>query len=165
MNEATSWMKPATITSGRFIDCSWTTRASRQRLTPKQVQAELTALPADNGKVNTIRSPGQTVLSLLQPLELHRQLTLADFVIGEGLQVTSETELLHNPDEPLGRVILVPLDGVTVVHGELVVEVVVTFTDSDESSDHVVARSVLVIEGSLAEPVSERVNAESRLMK
>ena len=79
--------------------------------------------------------------------------------------MASKAELLHNPDEPLGRVILVPLDGVTVVHGELVVEVVVTFTDSDESSDHVVARSVLVIEGSLAEPVSERVDAESRLMK
>ena len=77
--------------------------------------------------------------------------------------MASETELLHNPDKPLGRVILVPLDGVTVVHGELVVEVVVTFADSDESGDHVVARSVLVIEGSLAEPVSERVDAESRL--
>ena len=67
------------------------------------------------------------------------------------------------PNEPLCRVILIPFDGIPVIHWELMVEVVVTFTDSDESSDHVVARSVLVIERSLAEPVSERVDAESRL--
>ena len=77
--------------------------------------------------------------------------------------MASETELLHNPDEPLGRVILVPLDGVTVVHGELVVEVVVAFTNSAECGDHVITRGVLVIERRLPEPVGKGVDAESRL--
>ena len=123
----------------------------------------LTAIPADDREVVTVRRPVQALLLLAQTLELHRELALLDFVVGEDLEVAGETEFRADPDEPLRRVVLVPLDGVTVVHGELVVEVVVTFTDSDESSDHVVARSVLVIEGSLAEPVSERVDAESRL--
>ena len=94
---------------------------------------------------------------------MHRQLTLADFVIGEGLQVACEAELLHNPDEPLGRVILVPLDGVTVVHGELVVEVVVSLANSDQSSDEVVLWRVLVVERTLTEPVREGVHAEGGL--
>jgi len=38
---------------------------------------------------------------------------------------------------------------------------VVTFSDGDESGEPVVTRSVLVVEGSLSEPVSEGVDAES----
>ena len=45
------------------------------------------------------------------------------------LEVTGEPNLLARPDEPLSRVILVPSDRIPVVHRELVVEVVVTFTD------------------------------------
>ncbi len=43
-------------------------------------------------------------------------------------------------------------------------EVVVTFSNRDKSSDPMVARSVLVVERSLSEPVSERVDAESRVV-
>ena len=77
--------------------------------------------------------------------------------------MASETEPGADGDEPLGGVVLVPSDGVTVVHGELVVEVVVAFTDGGESGDEVVTRSVLVVEGRLAEPVGERVDTEGRL--
>ena len=42
-------------------------------------------------------------------------------------------------------------------------KVVVAFADSNESGEDVVARSVLVIEGSISEPVSERVDTEGRL--
>ena len=45
------------------------------------------------------------------------------------LQVAGKTELLAYPDEPLRGVVLVPFDGIAVVHRELVVEVVVTFTN------------------------------------
>lgn len=76
-----------------------------------------------------------------------------------------ESEFLAGGDEPFRRVVLVPLDGVAVVHGELMVEVVVPFTDSDEGGEDVVAGSVLVIEGGIAEPVSERVDAEGGLIK
>jgi len=79
--------------------------------------------------------------------------------------VTGESNFLASPDEPLGGVVLVPLNGVAVVHGELVVEVVVTFTNGDESGGKVVAGCMLIIERSLAEPVGERVNAEGRLFK
>ena len=120
-------------------------------------------VPRDDGQGIRGLGPLELLLQLMSVLQLHCQLTFLDFVVGESLKMRGQTNSLHRADEPLGGIILVPLDSVTVVHGELVVEVVVTFTDSDESSDHVVARSVLVIEGSLAEPVSERVDAESRL--
>jgi hypothetical protein len=71
---------------------------------------------------------------LLQLLEA----TLFDLVGLELLEIISETELLVDPDEPLGWVILVPLDGISVIGWELVVEVVVTFSESDESSDNVI---------------------------
>lgn len=74
-----------------------------------------------------------------------------------------EAELLHHPDEPLRRVVLVPLDRVAVVARELVVEVVVPLADGAERGDQVVARRVLVIEGRFAEVVCEGVHAERRL--
>ena len=58
---------------------------------------------------------------------------------------------------------MVPFDGVSVVHWELVVEIVVTLSDGDEGGDHVIAGCVLVIERSLAEPVSEGIDTEGRL--
>lgn len=76
----------------------------------------------------------------------------------------SETELRHGPDEPLGWVVLEPLDGVSEVHGELVVEVVVALADSAKSGEEVVARSVLVVERLVTEPVSQRVDAEGRVV-
>jgi hypothetical protein len=44
-----------------------------------------------------------------------------------------------------------------------VVEVVVAFADGAEGSEEVVAGSVLVIEGLVSEPMSERVDTECRL--
>lgn len=46
---------------------------------------------------------------------------------------------------------------------DLVVEVVVTLTDSDESGDHMVPWGVLVIKGRLSKPMRERVDTECRL--
>ena len=66
-----------------------------------------------------------------------------------------ESKLLHHPDKPFRGVILIPLDGIAVVHRELVVEIVVALANGDKCSDQVIARCVLVIKGSLTEPVSE----------
>jgi hypothetical protein len=96
-------------------------------------------------------------------LQLHSVLSLGDFVVGELLQVGGETERSHGGNEPLGRVVLEPLDGVSEIHRELVVEVVVAFTDGTEGSEEVVAGSVLVIERLVSEPMSERVDTEGRL--
>lgn len=122
-----------------------------------------TRFPVDDGEVVRVDGPFNLVGLGLQLLQFHGQLSLLDFVFGEGLELVSQAHPLHSNDEPLGRVVLVPLDGVAVVHGELMMEVVVTFTHGDESSDEVITRSVLVIEGSFTEVVSERVDAEGRL--
>ena len=58
---------------------------------------------------------------------------------------------------------MVPLDSVSVVHWELVVEIVVTLSDGDEGGDHVIAGCMLVVKRSLTEPVSQRVDTEGRL--
>jgi hypothetical protein len=74
-----------------------------------------------------------------------------------------QAKLLHSPDEPFGRVVLVPFDGVPIVHGKLVVEIVIPLPNSDESGDNMIAGCVLVIKRSLTEPMSERVDTEGRL--
>lgn len=90
--------------------------------------------------------------------------TLLDLVGTELLEVGGETELAPQPDGPLGGVVLVPLDSVTVVGGELVVEVVVTLTESDKGSDDVVPGAVAVVKGLVSEPVGKRVDAEGSLL-
>ena len=57
-----------------------------------------------------------------------------------------------------------PLDSVTVVGGELVVEVVVALTESDKGGDDVVPGAVAVVEGLVAEPVGKGVDAEGSLL-
>jgi hypothetical protein len=74
-----------------------------------------------------------------------------------------KSKLLAHPDKPLGRVVLIPPDGVTVVHGKLVVEVVVTFANGDERCCKVIPGSMLVIERCFSKPVGEGINAESGL--
>ena len=117
--------------------------------------AILTAIPCNDRKVVGGGGPFQSVRLFLELLEFHCQLTLAHFVIGESLEMRSETEPRHDSDEPFSRVVLVPLDGIAIVHGELVVEVVVTLADGNKSGEDVITRSMLVIERSLSEPVSK----------
>jgi hypothetical protein len=122
----------------------------------------LVASPVDNGKC-LLGRPLNLLLHLTQLFQLHGETTLADFIVGELLQVRGETKLGGGPDEPLGRVILVPLDGVTEVHRELMVEVVVALSNGDESGDDMITGRVLVIERAFAEPVRKRVDAECGL--
>lgn len=75
----------------------------------------------------------------------------------------SDAKEAHGLDEPLGGVVLVPANSVPVVHGELVVEVVVSFADGDQGSEEMVARGVLVVEGGLSEVVSKGVDAKRGL--
>ncbi len=58
-------------------------------------------------------------MRLPKTLELHRELALADLVLREDFEMTSESNLLHRPNEPFRWVVLVPLDGIPVVHREL----------------------------------------------
>src|SRR5437763_11218616 len=85
---------------------------------------------------------------------------LLDLVGSELLEVVGETELFPGPDAPFGGVVLMPLDGVPVITGELVVEVVVSLPEGDEGGDDVVPGRVAVVEGLVPEPVGEGVDAE-----
>jgi len=89
---------------------------------------------------------------------------LFDLVGTELLEVGGEAEFGPQPDGPLGGVVLVPLNSVAVVGGELVVEVVVALTESDECSDDVVPGAVAVVKGLITEPVSKRVDAKGGLL-
>jgi len=77
--------------------------------------------------------------------------------------MASKPKLLCRPYKPFGRIVLIPLDSIAIVHWELVMKVVVPFTNCHESSSEVVSRSMFVIERRLSEPVSKRVDAKSRL--
>lgn len=123
----------------------------------------LEALPADDGQVVRVRGPGELVGDLAGLLELHGELTFHNLVLREHLEMAGQTEFLTRGDEPLGRVVLVPLDRVPVIHGELMVEVVVAFADGDERGDDMVAGRVLVVKRRLAKPVRKGVDAERRL--
>jgi hypothetical protein len=121
-------------------------------------------VPVNNRELLQGNTPieGRTLLVelLLELLDT----TLLDFVLAELLEVVCEAELLPEPDAPLGGIILVPLDGVAVIRGELMMEVVVTLAEGEESSEDVVTRRVAVIEGLVTEPVSDRVDAEGGLL-
>jgi len=121
-------------------------------------------VPLHDGELLQGGTPVQLGALLVNLLLQLLDAALLDFVGTELLQVIGETQLLPGPDGPLGRVILVPLDGIAVVGGELVVEVVVSLTESDKGSDNVVTGRVAVVEGLVTEPVSQRVDAESGLL-
>ena len=87
-----------------------------------------------------------------------------DSVLGELLQVVGQAEQGGHVDDYLSRVVLVPFDGVTVVSWELVVEVVVTFTEGDQSGDPVVSWGSSVVERLVTQVVGQRVDAESSLL-
>ena len=108
-----------------------------------------TRLPRDDGEVARFLWPLDRVLLSTKTLERLREHALLDLVLGEDLEVARKTKPGADPDEPLRRVVLVPLDRVAVVHGELVVEIVVALADGDERGDEVVARRVRVAQESV----------------
>jgi hypothetical protein len=71
-----------------------------------------------------------------------------------------KANLLAHPDEPFGGIVLIPSDGITIVHGELVVEVVITFANGHEGSDKMVLGRMFIIERRLPKPMCKRVNTE-----
>jgi len=120
----------------------------------------LEILKGQDWEIGNGSTPLKLGLLLHDLLLNHLKLTLTDLVIGEGLQVRGETKEGAGGDQPFGRVVLVEADRISVVLRELMVEVVVTLTESHEGSDEMVARCMTIIKRSLTEPVSERVDTE-----
>lgn len=124
----------------------------------------LVGLPVDDGKLLQGNTPVEGLSLLVELLLELLETALLDFVLLELLEIRGQTELLPDPDAPLGRVILVPLDGIAVIRWEFVVEVVVPLSERDQSGDDVVPGRVAVIEWLVAEPVGEGVDAEGGLL-
>ena len=55
--------------------------------------------------------------------------------------------------EPLCRIIMIPLDASAIVRRKLVVEIVVTFANGNESSDKMVFGRMLIIERRVSKPM------------
>ena len=124
----------------------------------------LVSVPVDDRQLLESNTPVKS-LSLLVKLLLHLlETALFDFILLELLQVVSETQLLPDPDRPLSWVILKPFDSIAVVRWELVVEVVVTFAQCDESSDNMITWRIAVIEWLVAEPMGQGVDTEGGLL-
>lgn len=70
--------------SGRWVACSVTV-VSSQFWCQCDPRTGRTALPADDRQLLNIGSPDEALLSLTEPLQLHGQLTLLDFVLREDL--------------------------------------------------------------------------------
>lgn len=121
-------------------------------------------IPADDRELLKRGTPVEAGALLVELLLNLLETTLLDLILGKGLEVVGKTQLLHGPDEPLGGVILPPLDRVAEVARELVVEVMVALTKRDEGSDDMVSRRVAVVEGLVSEPVGQTVHTESGLL-
>ena len=74
--------------------------------------------------------------------------------------MTRKPKPVTNRNEPLGWVPLVPFRSVPVVHRKLMMEVVVSLSECHKRCDEMVSRRVLIIEGALAQPMSQRVHRE-----
>jgi hypothetical protein len=79
-------------------------------------------VPADDGEKLEGLAPVKGGTLLVELLLGLLESALLDLVLGEGLEVVGETHPLPEGDAPLGGVILPPLDRVTEIAGELVVE-------------------------------------------
>lgn len=72
-------------------------------------------VPRDDGQLlerNTPVEPGSLLVEFLLQL---LNATFLNLIGLELLEIIGETELFPDPNRPLGRIILVPLDGVAIV--------------------------------------------------
>lgn len=121
-------------------------------------------VPVHNGELFQRSTPVESGALLIKLLLHLLNTALFNFVGTELLEVIGETHHLPQADRPLGGIILIPRNSVTVVRGELVMEVVVTLAESDKSGNDVITGGVAIIEGLVTEPMGERVDTEGSLL-
>jgi hypothetical protein len=69
--------------------------------------------------------------------------------------MTGQAQPFADRNKPLRRVILVPFDRIAIIHRELMVEVVVPFTNRHKSRNKVIARCMLIVERRFTKPVGK----------
>jgi len=124
----------------------------------------LVLVPVDDWELLERDTPVEGASLLVELLLELLETALLDLVLLELLQIVGEANLLPDEDAPLGQVVLPPFNGVAVVGREFVVEVVVTLTKSNKSSDGVVTRRVSVVEWLVSEPMGQGVDTEGGLL-
>ena len=159
MNEDTSWMKPEIRTSGHLRLCSWTGHTVSKTEDGRNL-IECCPQLSQLMMGSSFESWGQLSLSWVSQSFLSSMLALLHLILWEGEKVGGKADELAGHNEPFCGVVLVPLDGVAVVHGELVVEVMVALTNGDQSGDKLVLWCMLVIKRHLAEVMSKAVDTE-----
>ncbi|KAH3665888.1 hypothetical protein OGAPHI_004077 [Ogataea philodendri] len=115
-------------------------------------------------KLAQLRTPVELGSHSVDLLLLLLQNSLVNGVLREFLEVEGQADLRHAVNDNLGWVVLVPLQSVSVVRRELVVEVVVAFSESNQSGQDVVSWGSSVVKWLLSNPVSKRVHTESSLL-
>lgn len=75
----------------------------------------LVVLPIDDWQLLKRNTPVESLSLLVELLLELLETALLDLILLELLQVVCESELLPDPDRPLGGIILMPLNGVSVV--------------------------------------------------
>jgi hypothetical protein len=121
-------------------------------------------IPVNDGELFKRNAPVEGSTLLVELLLELLNTALLNLFGTELLQLICKTKLLPEPDAPLGRVVLPPLNSVAVIRRKLVVEVVVTLTEGDKSGDDVITGRVAIIERLVAEPVGKRVDTEGSLL-
>ena len=96
-------------------------------------------VPANNRKLLERSTPVELRTLLVELLLELLDTSLLDFVGTELLEIVGKANRLPDADHPLGGVVLPPLNSVTVVGGELVVEVVVSLTEGDKGGEDVIS--------------------------
>lgn len=95
-------------------------------------------IPVNDGELLKGSTPVEGGALLVELLLELLDTALFDLVGAELLEVVGQASPLPQDNHPLGRVVLPPLNGVSVIGRELVVEVVVALTEGDERGDDVV---------------------------
>jgi hypothetical protein len=108
-------------------------------------------------------SPEESLLFFLYLFILHFDQRLFNIRRMCPVQIIGLTEMAHELDGPFGGIVVVPGDAVSVVLGELMVEVVVSFAHRQQRQNEVASRSDFrcVVLG--AKVVGNRIDRECRM--
>ena len=96
-------------------------------------------------------------------LQLHRQSSLVDLVARKHAKVRREPQHSAQNNEPLRRVVLVPQERVAVIRRELMVEIVIAFSHSQDRRQKMVAGGKQIVVRGPSEPMCDRIDAECTL--
>lgn len=88
-----------------------------------------------------------------------------NFVVGKDSEAAGTSDHVAERDEPFGGIILIPMECVSVVHRELMVEVMIALAHGEKSGNEVVAWGKNIVVGRRAKVMCDGVDAERALVR